>query len=545
MLRPRVFKAKSRKTETRLAIVLALALALLCLGRVSLLPHDERSAAMHTGAREPADEAQGPVVISYCVYRQAQRPFDSSGHSLFFAEFIGPHVDAARGVEYRPCYAIPTHLPKGVSETSPKGLRLLGLSPDVHIRICGFGFASIQRVFSKLERRFPDQVSCRSGLVDVSTVQSRIKSAGLYWATSREIQATDDIQLETSHDGLVMWPRSAIDMCYNKTTNKPVGPLIPRWTREPWSEQVTMTPVLLDTKRTLLSSSSVSVYWPMIIDSMNWRLVNRHEHSYWAQRAGIAPSGVETIAQLVSRKYAKRMLHHSQRFFMASIHSHCAHSKAMYQSVVIRELFAFQIASKMGKPVHLLGACPFIHRERGGGMQPGYQMNKSRSAVDEFSLHKFALTFENSATSGYVTEKIVNAFLAKAIPVYFGPKSKQIAALQLLNPKAYIHCDLPEEIVHISRLNHRLSLICASNHNNVTHACYEEFLGRLEQDLEPSFSQCIDKIKAVDENDVLYEQMLAQDLVQPETGTSQLPGVWNGRRVGRIFRALLVGLGHL
>ena len=33
---------------------------------------------------------------------------------------------------------------------------------------------------------------------------------------------------------------------------------------------------------------------------------------------------------------------------------------------------------------------------------------------------RFAMAFENANVSGYVTEKIVNAFLAGAIPIYWG-----------------------------------------------------------------------------------------------------------------------------
>ena len=37
--------------------------------------------------------------------------------------------------------------------------------------------------------------------------------------------------------------------------------------------------------------------------------------------------------------------------------------------------------------------------------------------------HKFSIAFENSSVDGYVTEKLVDAFLAHTVPVYFGCRS--------------------------------------------------------------------------------------------------------------------------
>ena len=36
--------------------------------------------------------------------------------------------------------------------------------------------------------------------------------------------------------------------------------------------------------------------------------------------------------------------------------------------------------------------------------------------------YRFVVAFENDAADGYMTEKIVNAMLAGAIPIYAGPK---------------------------------------------------------------------------------------------------------------------------
>ena len=46
------------------------------------------------------------------------------------------------------------------------------------------------------------------------------------------------------------------------------------------------------------------------------------------------------------------------------------------------------------------------------------------------------MAFENDDTAGYVTEKLGLAFLAGAIPIYWGPSTEHI-----FNPDAYIRCD--------------------------------------------------------------------------------------------------------
>jgi hypothetical protein len=52
------------------------------------------------------------------------------------------------------------------------------------------------------------------------------------------------------------------------------------------------------------------------------------------------------------------------------------------------------------------------------------------------SQGKFHIAFENSSTPGYVTEKIMHAFAARTIPIYWGAPD---VALDF-NPKAFINC---------------------------------------------------------------------------------------------------------
>lgn len=59
--------------------------------------------------------------------------------------------------------------------------------------------------------------------------------------------------------------------------------------------------------------------------------------------------------------------------------------------------------------------------------------------------YQFALTFENSNVHGYITEKIMNAFIAGAIPIYWGcPSVKKI-----FNPEAFFYVSSSEELADV------------------------------------------------------------------------------------------------
>jgi len=63
------------------------------------------------------------------------------------------------------------------------------------------------------------------------------------------------------------------------------------------------------------------------------------------------------------------------------------------------------------------------------GLQHASQGKYWRDAKDEFFLknkHKFSIVYENSPYPGYTTEKLMDAFLAGSIPIYWGdPKVKK------------------------------------------------------------------------------------------------------------------------
>ena len=63
-----------------------------------------------------------------------------------------------------------------------------------------------------------------------------------------------------------------------------------------------------------------------------------------------------------------------------------------------------------------------------------YSSSWMDDAVERYRRYRFVVAFENAADDGYVTEKIVSAFLAGAVPIYWGtPQVKE-----LFNPAAFL-----------------------------------------------------------------------------------------------------------
>lgn len=73
-------------------------------------------------------------------------------------------------------------------------------------------------------------------------------------------------------------------------------------------------------------------------------------------------------------------------------------------------------------------------------MGGGFRNNTGGRIKDKhqfISGYKFNLALENSRISGYVTEKIADAFMAGTVPVYWGGDMAKLD----FNPEAFINVD--------------------------------------------------------------------------------------------------------
>jgi len=119
--------------------------------------------------------------------------------------------------------------------------------------------------------------------------------------------------------------------------------------------------------------------------------------------------------------------------------------------------------------------------------------------IELFKQYKFAYVAENAQSSGYCTEKILHAFSAGCIPIYWGDKT----VINDFNPKAFINCndksyeEITEEIMKIDT-NDELYLQMRNQpvfiNDNI---CNNYFL-----QLEEKFSNILAQIPNIQHNDL-------------------------------------------
>lgn len=102
-------------------------------------------------------------------------------------------------------------------------------------------------------------------------------------------------------------------------------------------------------------------------------------------------------------------------------------------------MFDLLVDSGLGDTVDALGRCTGFHSGHRRVRNHTRNVNRGHDFLDEavelLKPYRFSLAFENKLVPGYVTEKIVNAFLADSIPIYWGSK----AVLDMFNPDAFIY----------------------------------------------------------------------------------------------------------
>jgi hypothetical protein len=404
---------------------------------------------------------------------------------------------------------------------------LLGLSADVHIRVCAFGATDIVKTLTEV----PDiALQGRS----IAGLQQHLREHGLWWTDNPADDSID--QNRWSHWARIRWPSHSIKIPVNVTSGKPFGPFFARHNKEPWYESVPGVSTQFDTKRETLPMDSLVIYLPLVFDTMSWRLTSDKYPNHWSSRVGKPLRPVTSILDALTRPkgFEASKSRKQKRFFMCTVNSHCAGPGAYLSSVILRELFAFTVYETLKQPVHAMGMCPIFSRQRLGPMDSLANDYRITSAVEIMSLHKFSITFENSATLGYITEKVANAYLAESIPIYFGPPRAQIE--QVLNTKAFIHCDLPRNVTDADHLRSIATRACTSD--KMSNACFLEFSRLVEEELKGELQHCARKVQELDSDDEKYDAMLAEPLI-PLNPDGQPKGIWDPRELGKLIRVAM------
>ena len=88
-----------------------------------------------------------------------------------------------------------------------------------------------------------------------------------------------------------------------------------------------------------------------------------------------------------------------------------------------------------------------------GGLYHNNVGGPVRNKINFLSQYKFSLAMENSKADGYVTEKIIDAFIAGNIPIYYGDYMIE----EYINPKAFIlikgEKDMFQKIEYIKKID--------------------------------------------------------------------------------------------
>lgn len=61
----------------------------------------------------------------------------------------------------------------------------------------------------------------------------------------------------------------------------------------------------------------------------------------------------------------------------------------------------------------------------------------SKEYIDYISQYKFIICFENTKETNYITEKIINGFLARIVPIYWGDENCK----KIFNPKSFLYLE--------------------------------------------------------------------------------------------------------
>jgi hypothetical protein len=127
--------------------------------------------------------------------------------------------------------------------------------------------------------------------------------------------------------------------------------------------------------------------------------------------------------------------------------------------------------------------------------------------------------------------------------VYYAERYEDL--VRVVNPKAFIYCELPRAKTKQSYLLAVRQRTCAALALDAESAnCSRATRVELRDKLKPYFDACARKIDAMDRDDALYERTLREPLaVLDERG--ELSEMWSGKVMGALFRAMLVALGYV
>ena len=126
----------------------------------------------------------------------------------------------------------------------------------------------------------------------------------------------------------------------------------------------------------------------------------------------------------------------------------------------IRNNFCAAVISNCGSlfRLHFIEKLSKYKKVDMGGYCKNNINKKITDKIQFLSNYKFSIAMENSEGDGYLTEKIVDSFLAGTIPIYYGDYMLD----EIINPKTYILIkgvkDMDEKIEYIKKIDNDINL---------------------------------------------------------------------------------------
>ena len=136
-------------------------------------------------------------------------------------------------------------------------------------------------------------------------------------------------------------------------------------------------------------------------------------------------------------------------------------------------------------------------------------------------------------TELFFKEKMLNAKLANAIPIYWGPPDME----DHVDPKGFVHCNFerPSGLMPAwcaeggkELKGEALAKCTKRNEDRITHL-------REQMAVDPKVTKCIERIKELDQNDDKFKQAMTQSILHG----NKLTGIWNMSLYGEKVRMLM------
>jgi len=260
---------------------------------------------------------------------------------------------------------------------------------------------------------------------------------------------------------------------------------------------------------------SGALYDLMIEAKLEPKYVHRHTTNLWWPLAsrfllqdGWSKSTVQDL--LVPKDFDVEKLFKSKTEFCAFRHKQC--DRGFYRGLgAATRVALFDAIQEHYKPCLSLGMCRLNPKARekfsvaGGAIDrqssttrkaPPGGLSYTESGKMTNEPFKFAFAVENSFANGYWTEKLTNAILARTIPIVLGVRPRNETLLfKYVNMDRILYCQMAEA---------KYASVPGWSDGNPD--------GRIKfvkEKLADELKACVDKIKAVDQDDDLYKKIVS------------------------------------